>query len=336
MRTARGRFHEEMSAPSLVPALSPPDSRMHPPRVHGARVIRASAGERWGVAPEPSDRPVFHALVAGEAWVSIPGHGAQHLKTGDVLWVPAERRHHLSSHLDGHAALCDELSARRSAESGSAMRLGFGSTHSRLMTIAYDADRQAGCASLHAFAEPVLLRGQDDPTRLALLSVLDAERSQPQFGSDVAAGLLAEMLLIHLYRDERARACADHRDAITDPRLDDLTSRVHALIHRHPERPWTSDSLSAAVHVSRATLHRHFTTALGTTPMRYLTQWRMQRAGYLLRQTELEIQEIATAVGYASTHAFGRAFRRTYSASPRQYREAAPVPQPRSGRPAAT
>lgn len=201
------------------------------------------------------------------------------------------------------------------------MRIGLGSTSARLISIVYESDHPSLCPRLHAFAEPVLLRGEDDPTLRDLLRVLDAERANREPGTDTAAGLMTELLLIRLHRTLLAREGASQPDGSSAPRLDAVSRDAHALIHQNPAFAWTSDSLAAAVRVSRATLHRHFMRSLGTTPMRYLESWRMQRAAQLLRSSDESIQGIAASVGYNSPHAFSRAFRRIGGMSPRQYRD---------------
>ena len=47
--------------------------------------------------------------------------------------------------------------------------------------------------------------------------------------------------------------------------------------------------------------------------MRYLAVWRMQLAKYLLKQTTLNVGEVAQRVGYESDVAFNRAFRRMWA-----------------------
>lgn len=291
-------------------------------RLHRSLVVRTKAGGHWGVAPDPKRGPGFHAVLEGETLVSTPGREPQLLVAGDVLWMPAGRTHCLTSHADIRVASCDRSAAQHSVETGSFMRVGFGSVQSRIVSIVYESDHPSTCPSLHAFAEPVLLRGEDDPTLLPLLRMLDAERANREPGAETAAGMMTELLLIRLHRTCRERGSALRSADTADLSLGVVARDAHALIHQHPEFPWTSDSLAAAVRVSRATLHRHFSKSLGTTPMRYLEQWRMQRAAQLLRSSDEPIQGVAASVGYSSPHAFSRAFRRTHGMSPRQYRGA--------------
>jgi AraC-like DNA-binding protein len=55
--------------------------------------------------------------------------------------------------------------------------------------------------------------------------------------------------------------------------------------------------------------------------MQYLTQWRMQVAGGLLRDTNAKLVEVALDVGYESEAAFSRAFKRVVGVSPGAWRK---------------
>lgn len=68
----------------------------------------------------------------------------------------------------------------------------------------------------------------------------------------------------------------------------------------------------------------YFSTAfhklLGYTFTEYLNMARIQRAGELLRHSQLRVYEVAEAVGYENTTYFSTLFRRHYGVSPKQYR----------------
>jgi AraC-like DNA-binding protein len=101
--------------------------------------------------------------------------------------------------------------------------------------------------------------------------------------------------------------------ALRDPVL----ARALMLLHARPAEPWTVDSLAQKAAVSRSVLADRFAQTLDVSPMRYLTQWRMQLAADLLRtQPTLGIAEVAGRVGYESEAAFSRAFKRCFGAAP--------------------
>ena len=56
--------------------------------------------------------------------------------------------------------------------------------------------------------------------------------------------------------------------------------------------------------------------------MRYLTQWRVQKAVEMLRNGDPSIAEVASRVGYDSESSFHKAFKRTLGVAPVRIAEA--------------
>jgi AraC-like DNA-binding protein len=96
--------------------------------------------------------------------------------------------------------------------------------------------------------------------------------------------------------------------------------RALALIHEYPSRPWTIDMLADEIALSRSALYERFTQLIGQPPMQYLTQWRMQVAANLLRESRSPVLSVALDVGYESEAAFTRAFKRLVGTPPATWR----------------
>jgi AraC family transcriptional regulator, alkane utilization regulator len=62
---------------------------------------------------------------------------------------------------------------------------------------------------------------------------------------------------------------------------------------------------------------------MGVSPKRYLTEWRLQLAADLLRESPLSLADLAGRVGYESEAAFSRAFKRHLGAPPAAWRDTA-------------
>jgi AraC-like DNA-binding protein len=99
-------------------------------------------------------------------------------------------------------------------------------------------------------------------------------------------------------------------------------------MHEEPERDWSLVSLATAAGMSRSIFAERFSEVVGESPMRYLTQLRMNLALTMLTGGEDNISVIAHRLGYASEAAFSRAFRRCMGVPPSSVRRSTERPQP--------
>ncbi len=97
-------------------------------------------------------------------------------------------------------------------------------------------------------------------------------------------------------------------------------ARALTLVHDHPSTPWTLTSLAREVGLSRAGFSRRFTTAVGESPIAYLSAWRLALAADLLAGSDDTVGVISRTVGYASPFTFSDAFKRSYGVSPVEHR----------------
>jgi transcriptional regulator GlxA family with amidase domain len=86
------------------------------------------------------------------------------------------------------------------------------------------------------------------------------------------------------------------------------------------ENPLTVDDLAERAHLAPRTFARVFVEACGTTPHRWLTAQRVDRARELLETTELPMGAVADRCGFGSTDALRAAFSRQLSVTPAAYR----------------
>ena len=135
---------------------------------------------------------------------------------------------------------------------------------------------------------------------------------------------LAPVLLLQTFRGYLASAERERNwfAALSDPRL----AKAIAAMQSDYARSWSLDELACTAGLSRAGFALNFKQWIGVTPMEYLTQWRMQIAGDLLRDEGRRIAAVATAVGYESESAFSVAFTRIVGDRPGHYRQRMAVP----------
>ena len=80
------------------------------------------------------------------------------------------------------------------------------------------------------------------------------------------------------------------------------------------------NSMASVVNVSPNHLSMIFSQQTGVTFIKYLTDYRMNRARELLKCTNLRSSEIAEKVGYHDPHYFSYSFKKMYGITPTQYR----------------
>jgi transcriptional regulator GlxA family with amidase domain len=99
--------------------------------------------------------------------------------------------------------------------------------------------------------------------------------------------------------------------------------RVRDAMDRSYAQPLDVPALARIAHVSPAHLTRTFRATFGETPHRYLQRRRVERAMYLLRDTDRSVTDICFQVGFGSPGTFSRTFSAIVGRSPREYRRRA-------------
>ncbi len=150
------------------------------------------------------------------------------------------------------------------------------------------------------------------------LKIIGSEAGQDQLGSELIALKLSEIIYAQALRVYLSSEEAEQTGlaGFSDPAI----AKALTAIHQHPQNPWTLERLASVAGVSRTLLAKKFTDSLSTTPLGYITQWRMQLARQRLTDTRQSIIEIAEAVGYQSEAAFGRVFKKYFDTAPATYR----------------
>lgn len=93
-----------------------------------------------------------------------------------------------------------------------------------------------------------------------------------------------------------------------------------AMMEEEVEDILTIEDVAEAVDLSVRQLERLFTKYLKTSPRKYLTELRINRAKTLLIQTDMPLADIAVACGFANAASLGRAYKRQMGIFPTQQR----------------
>ncbi|MFF9261025.1 helix-turn-helix domain-containing protein [Streptomyces longwoodensis] len=109
--------------------------------------------------------------------------------------------------------------------------------------------------------------------------------------------------------------------------------RARDAMDRAYAQPLDVPALARVAHVSESHFTRTFRATFGETPHRYLQRRRVERAMFLLRETDRPVTEICFEVGFGSPGTFSRTFRDIVGRSPRAYRKETAAARPAAAAP---
>lgn len=137
-----------------------------------------------------------------------------------------------------------------------------------------------------------------------------------QHGADVA-DLLARRMVVPPHRD------GGQAQFVAPPSVDlsgtDFADVLH-WITEHLEEELTIAELAAHASMSERSFARHFRQTTGTTPHRWITERRVDRARWLLETTELSVDRVAARSGLGSAANLRQRLRERLGVSPSAYR----------------
>ncbi len=153
----------------------------------------------------------------------------------------------------------------------------------------------------------------------SILDLLAAETAKPGIASSCLISCLYESLFVYAIRAYASSSAAPPKGWLAAMSDKHLSKAIEAM-HSGLDRSWSVESLAREARMSRSAFAVKFKTVLGQTPLEYLTQWRMYKAGAMIRSNSTSFSEVAPAVGYESESSFSRVFRREMGIPPREYR----------------
>jgi transcriptional regulator GlxA family with amidase domain len=132
------------------------------------------------------------------------------------------------------------------------------------------------------------------------------------------ANRIARRMVVPPHRDGGQRQYID----APLPEADSAATLRQLLVwmEEHLDQRHSVASLAAQAHLSSRTLSRRFQSEIGTSPITWLTHRRVSRAQELLEGTDMSIEQVADAVGFATDTALRHHFRQQVGISPTAYR----------------
>jgi transcriptional regulator GlxA family with amidase domain len=288
--------------------------------------------EVFGRARPLDGRPAYEVRVCAErpevdagAFTLRTGLGLDALSTAYTVVVPGVA--------DPGAAVSPQvLDALRAAAAGGAR---VASICVGAFTLAAAGLLDGRRATTHWAATEALARRY--PTVTVEPDVLYVDEGDVLTSAGAAAGL---DLCLHMVRCDHGAAVAAETARLSVMPLERAGGQAQFIAHKPPTvegaslrpllewmaenaaRTLTLDDLAAGAAMSSRTLIRRFREQTGTTPMQWLTRYRLHRAQQLLEMTDVPVEQVGTMAGFASATTFRERFKDIVGVSPWAYRRA--------------
>lgn len=248
----------------------------------------------------------INVALSGEGVYRLGRGRTLQLAAGEILLLPAgtshgiEVEHHLRmAVIHFHPKAFDEVAVQQGPQS---------KLLKQLRTWAEPPpSRKVVAPDVHATLarlteEAVVEQNQQNPARESLLQLLAAQ---------AAVHFLRLMLM------EMPAEASDH----TTRRI--LT--VRGWIDRHFAEPCGVASLAKMAHLAPTYFAARFRELVGTPPMTYVRDRRLEQACLLLEQTSQPVKVVAWSVGFADVSHFNHAFKQAAGLTPVAYRTRSPL-----------
>jgi len=293
-------------------------------RLRGRVFCRGEFSAPWALGFSAGAISHFHIVEQGRCWLRFDDEpGPIPLDEDDVILIPRGSGYQLSDDPATPPIPMTDVVGVNQGGAHAVLRLGGGGSGTQVICGAFEF--------LNDQAEPLLgvlprwiqvARGDGaDEWLNATVKLLRSEIRCLDPGTATVVGRLTDIIFVQAVRAwlrTQPDGAAGWLGALRDVPI----GAALRLLHHTPARAWTVSALAAEVGMSRSPFAARFAALVGTPPLSYLAQWRMQLSAGLLRTGELSLTEVAGRVGYESTAAFSRGFKKQFGMAPGAFRRA--------------
>ena len=259
----------------------------------------------------------FHVVTQGRAYLQCEGQDTLVLGAGDLVLMARGRPHLVSTEAGTPREVWSVMDG---------LRADAAIDHARPRLSIVSGAYQCWNDPVHPFFSELpdwyVLRAEDigpfEQVHVAI-GLLAGEVRTPDLGSETVVQALLDIIFMHILRKILALGApgtASWGGAMQHSQV----KAALELMHADCARDWRLEELARSVGLSRAGFAQKFKTALGITPLQYLTTIRVQEAMALLATTSDKLETIASAVGYGDAFGFSKVFKKLAGESPRDFR----------------
>lgn len=280
------------------------------------------------VMPDAQRILPFHIMLDGEAYcwrVDEPENRAV-FKTGDILFLPNGCDHVIASGCDPRNIPTPDAEIYREAERSrrpcTYVDLGGEGEKANFVCGYFGAPKQSFNPLFESLPDLLVLSpsAEKQSTLKQLIQIATEQQADRLTGGRLVASRLAETVFVdaiheHLLSEPKLGG-SGWTGALGDPNI----GRALRAIHADPTGPWTVERLARISGLSRSGFAERFRDLIGSQPIAYVQNWRLQIAANDLAQTDQPLKQIAAACGYQSETAFHRAFKNRTGITPGAWR----------------
>jgi AraC-like DNA-binding protein len=285
--------------------------------VKNASSGRLEAGGPWALQFPEYRHVIFGAVAAGTCWLKMAGVAEPvKLESGDCYLLTDGKPFSMGSDLEIEAGQAQPLFQR---QVDGIVRYGSGS-ETIMMGARFTFDETAARLLFDFLPALIHIRATSEsaPCVRSVLQLFAHETETLRVGKALMIDHLAHIAFMQTLRAYLAfteRQPVGWLGALSDAQIGAALKLMHGEIARR----WTVGTLASAVGMSRSRFALRFKSLVGSAPLDYLAEWRMQQAGRMLRSGQHTVSAVALSTGYESEGAFSNAFKRVMGSRPKQY-----------------
>ena len=163
-----------------------------------------------------------------------------------------------------------------------------------------------------------------------ILKKAELDVSRPIFGTPTETKRIFELLIRNFRSSDEMTACGNllRLIALLSPNshkpqkeIEQSVFKEAEYISNHYFEEIDLDGCAMRCSLSRSRFNHIFTKVIGTSPLQYQQQLRLEQACELLRSSSLSINEISYSVGFTDPLYFSRLFKKRIGKNPRDFRK---------------
>ena len=274
------------------------------------------------LAPSAGHVIIYHLLIEGRGSARLQEGERLSLEAGDIVIFPHGDAHIMESGSRTQTLDLEKELARIFSQGLNLARMGGGGEVTKFVCGYMTCEPRLVQVILGGLPRIFKVNIRNDAAGRWLensIRFCAAEADASRAGSEAVLAKLSEALFVETLRRYIALLPEQQTGWLAGAR-DPEGGKSLAMMHRHPDRPWTIADLAKEAGISRSVLAERFRHYLGQPPMSYLTRWRLQLGAQMLNSTSYSVAQVAFEVGIESEPAFNRAFKREFKLPPARFR----------------